>query len=795
MIASRGGHSIPYHFHGAGMWSMQALLKGLVNGTESEMFTAAKFAAELWLSLGHRVQRNDSLPDLALAPAHAPLEANDRLLLGQMRHGVHAVMWTFVTAQMEIPGSRYAKATSELWTLSDTLCAEAGALDFSAVAFCAHGIGHTLTWYVSSKRNSISEALSVCVDMSPLQYQLSYQCQLGFFHEFERAALWRDRSLGQRFAPLGEHAPCAHNVSGTAVACFIILTANYDGTLQHRGTPFFWLEPKTVGNRTVVGLSRSGRQDWTNTLSFCSGDPYPGYVGEQVGACVSAFVWWLMGAVEKSPIYIHEADDGLVDAGSFRTSKHVLKSRQSGQAGQTSIRAPRLLKNSMITAGSPLSNSDQHELTNVRDGLKMVLCESATAGLLDEYWAWASCVNYVWGAGQFPIFLDVQYTSTDMSNKQDPWDPIGDGEFEAANVERCHDLFSRSQYEAGTERQLAFAETLCVDIAKSHGASPHPLLAWEEMPSLYAAMEVGPGAQSDEHQSASVKGGAPTRKGLPTNSAPSPHFGLASTSRTTAGLVTKSITAKSVNDSIYGPTINVTANPFFDSEGHVVVSIPPDELMAELKEAGCALAWRNRWHQAQELDELCDAIIDPFLTSSPGSALGLYATIVSTGLIGRWDGYFGLRNQETDPIMMLSSLMRQETDGSVSPDLSSLGWTTEAPVTLAPMANMNLSALVRDHEKGSVIYQYLIHAAGVWTHRYLSANSDELLKDTNLTTAEERELHIVRYGIQLWVFLGEERTCPGCSYETYMGVSDTPMDQWTPKMAALGHQLGIEGAT
>jgi len=150
-IMSRGGHTMPYVFHGAGEWSMKA--QGALDMEEEDMILRAQYGTELWLYLGHHAQRKDPLAGLNLAPPEDP--AIGRIVSSFLRHGVHAVLWSTIKTLMDRPGNRFAQPSEELWTLADELCGPAAALDYSHMAFCAHGVGHTLSWYVTKDRSSI----------------------------------------------------------------------------------------------------------------------------------------------------------------------------------------------------------------------------------------------------------------------------------------------------------------------------------------------------------------------------------------------------------------------------------------------------------------------------------------------------------------------------------------------------------------------------------------------------------------------------------------------------------------
>ena len=212
------------------------------------------------------------------------------------------------------------------------------------------------------------------------------------------------------------------------------------------------------------------------------------------------------------------------------------------------------------------------------------------------------------------------------------------------------------------------------------------------------------------------------------------------------------ITALSANTSAYASVINVTENPFFNDEGYPFITFPPKDLMAELTQAGCRYAWQRKWHQQSALDATCNAIIAPFVKSSPGAPLGLYATCLSYGLINDLDGYYGPDNYESDPLMMLPDLLVEHSDGIVRPSLENLTWVAKVPAILLPIAGYRKAELIEMEEQGSLVVQKLVHAAGRWTMNYQLDNEQE-------TGTEEQLMQYAEWGMQLWKVLGEANIC------------------------------------
>lgn len=254
---------------------------------------------------------------------------------------------------------------------------------------------------------------------------------------------------------------------------------------------------------------------------------------------------------------------------------------------------------------------------------------------------------------------------------------------------------------------------------------------------------------------------------------------------------TSVVDAISAKDSVLASTINIDANPFFDSNGHILITHPPDVLMETLEQTGCKWAWRRRWHAKSALDDDCDAIIAPFLRSGPGASLGLLAACVSSGLFDVWDNTFGPDHYEEDALMTRVDVLSEAKDGSLKPDLRGYcGWEVDAPHLLSPLAPFgtpyNTSELTRIAERGGNALPYAYHVAGEWSFQYV-------LGDHDMSYTEEQVLQRAQYAAQLWLVLGEITVCTDPMAGCVQGTK--PLDEWPERQATLARQLRLENKT
>lgn len=333
LMTSRGGNALPYVFHMAGKWSMHSVGAMSDELTSTERLQKARYAAEMWTTLGqHYFEQDPALEQLRLYSGALAASTNpgvdeypDKFGQSLLQHGVHGVHWTIVEAFYERNvtwgGSSFAKPSPGVWKLNDYLCNGTESLNPSVYQLCTHGVGHTLTWYVSSLRGTIQETLDVCTQHPTSGVALVNECFEGFYHEMENANLWRMPELGQRFLPIGINAPCdnapvaENELIGrkfdTSFACFGEVAATGKTYFAvHRWAPEEWFEiiwlDREVGQtgwadqKRAVKLTDEGVRAWkSSVLSFCAGSPYPGYNDVGTASCIAAMVDWIELTVAK----------------------------------------------------------------------------------------------------------------------------------------------------------------------------------------------------------------------------------------------------------------------------------------------------------------------------------------------------------------------------------------------------------------------------------------------------------------------------------------------------------------
>jgi hypothetical protein len=159
--------------------------------------------------------------------------------------------------------------------------------------------------------------------------------------------------------------------------------------------------------------------------------------------------------------------------------------------------------------------------------------------------------------------------------------------------------------------------------------------------------------------------------------------------------------AASIRLAHIGPEVPITpGNPLFDGDGNPLVAAPPAELIQQLDADGCKWAWTRQQHRVSELDAHCDGLIEPFLASSPGAALGLLNSIIDSGLINETSGVY---HDEDDAITTAFA------------NLSQFGWTRQMPAMMQPLRGYNQSELMLIESRGGVSMPYIFHAAGEWS--------------------------------------------------------------------------------
>ena len=504
VLSDRGGNGIPYAPHTTGDWAFEVALSyvdsnsELSSNTTAGAFLAAKWACELWLRLGHHFWQGDrSLDILCLGgnctdPDSFMNEWGKALLI----HGVHAGTWSIVRHQMDL--GFYQKPTVEMWSVVNYLCNGTKELDYALFSSCAHGLGHTLSWFVSNQYSTIAEAVAVCSEQVPVLDRRSLQeCHNGIYHELERGGVWRARELGQHFMPTGVAAPCDHEeattISSSMFACFGNLAATGKAVFpNHRIAPTSWFEVEEVKDVRAMRLTAEGALGWRDTIAFCSAAPYPGYTADHTAGCVAAFHDWIGTSLQFIVADLQEAGDtNLTTLVRYYDDPHVptyegLPPLTNPTAGvhPGSAEMPAVPRLKAPFDGSWSSVGALFDISTV----DLALCEKASVDL--GFWVYAWCTHtssLVWADHAVDAIVEEGPVYT---QKLDPYGLFHDGTEETESAMACHARWNRTNFEMGTERQLAYMEWLCVNSALTKEWSYSPTLDWIGTPSTYFSSDV-----------------------------------------------------------------------------------------------------------------------------------------------------------------------------------------------------------------------------------------------------------------------------------------------------------------
>jgi len=506
VLSDRGGNGIPYAPHTTGDWAFEVALSyvdsnsELSSNTTAGAFLAAKWAVELWLRLGHHFWQGDrSLDILCLGgnctdPDAFMNEWGKALLI----HGVHAGTWSIVRHQMDL--GFYQKPTVEMWEVVNYLCNGTEELDYALFSSCAHGLGHTLSWFVSNQYSTIAEAVAVCSEQVPvLDRRALQECQNGIYHELERGGVWRAEELGQRFMPTGVAAPCDHEevttISSSMFACFGNLAATGKAVFPvHRLTPKSWFEVEEVEGVRAMRLTAEGTLGWRDTLAFCSAAPYPGYTADHTAGCVAAFHDWIGTSLSFLVADLQEAGDTeLTTYVRFYDDPHVaayegLPPLTNPTAGVhpavAASEMPAVPRLKSPLGGEWSSVGALFDITTV----DLALCEKASVEL--GFWVYAWCTHtssLVWADHYVDAIVEVGPVYT---QKLEPYAYFHDGSEEAESIAACTARWNRTNFQMGTERQLAYMEWLCVNSAASKEWSYSPTLDWVGTPAHFFSSNV-----------------------------------------------------------------------------------------------------------------------------------------------------------------------------------------------------------------------------------------------------------------------------------------------------------------
>jgi hypothetical protein len=488
-------HPAPFFEHTAGKWSFE-LAGGGTSASQAANARAFKWSAELWLYLGHHSKQADL--------SHPFLVNNDILNI----HGLHGAMYGWLKVAMT---RNYPKPTVALWDEIHTVCQHAIAVDFALYVSCAHGLGHSMAFYVSSRRATVSQAVAVCAHKAP-DSRLVLLCADGFFHELERAALFLDPALHMHFMPAGRRAPCDHNGTHNFVfQCFLHIRNQvmYNREGERPALRALWVENTTLADgRLLFSLTTAGQGVWRDLIAFCAETRlYPTW--RQQAACVMAFVPWLEAVMK-------DGTNGLNDV-LFDTRTLLLESSVKAGYMSEAVPAPRVRGESSQTGSLIESDVLSEPAPHVsKADLLYAMCERASA----NYWTYLPCATqrqpdmylkmnvdiglntggwiqeYVhsmryWTAGstQGAAFTNASwYNEHRARHDADPLVPTNLG-VEDIQVDFCNQTWSASRFADGYERQVAFARRFCFERARSHGYNLLMLEEPEQLPTLYAAFD------------------------------------------------------------------------------------------------------------------------------------------------------------------------------------------------------------------------------------------------------------------------------------------------------------------
>jgi len=490
-LATHGPNGFPYLFHTAGQWAMVTVTEmSSWNGASLTTDEVGKLASELWLVLGHHFWQGD----LNLKKIHAYnmtymddfMEAFSRSLF---IHGLHSSTWSVVEGKFDEDVAEFATAGQGIWDVIDYLCSDVATVDYSLFTICSHGAGHTLTWWYTSGKNTIAEAVGAC-SLITTDLRIPQECAAGFFHEMGNSNSWRSQApltVGENFYPAGKAAPCDYDdvtALTTQFACYAELVRNggIGNTFPaHRFCPTTWWEvvdDETNSSQAIWQLSSDGIQGWLDSISFCYGSPYPGYKPVNQAACLVATTDWMQ---TSSWVY-------LLTAVAEHTDK-TLKVR-SMPAQYTRPATAHKTSTSDEVAMPRLSNKGKETLADNANNWDVGLCESAADQA--TFAAWITCVHV---ASVIGLEHDSSGYATDLYySSPDPWAAFvhgsDDGSEELGAAESCLQRWDRSFFESGTERQLDFVERLCVDTALSHKATFQPTIDWFNVDAEYWATEL-----------------------------------------------------------------------------------------------------------------------------------------------------------------------------------------------------------------------------------------------------------------------------------------------------------------
>ena len=440
-----------YVAHGFAAWAFK-LAGGSATASDEAVFRAFKHTVELYTWMGHHAKQHDDSHRIY----------TDHWAGKTLIHGSHGAAYAYYSIQMDRKYPSPSTDVEGMWADLKAVCGPAGEVDYALYISCAHGLGHALSFYVSSYRASAAEAVQVCAHAAP-DGRVAASCGDGFFHEFERANLWYDDALGQNFMPWGVRAPC----DDVALQPFIygcMYHVFIPSTSERSPVGAAWVETFEKDGLRMAKLNAEGARQWRALAGFCGKENYAS--SQQQASCAATFVSYFY-------TNLHAASVGA----SWLAESLLLEPclRRAGKAD--GLPHPRLAV-SQSASGMPYYPGKS---------LKLALCEAIT----DSYWSWMICALDGVAVNLEFVHSDP-YSTVPSSHKRDAYAyAYGEGEqlggWEAMTAEQlCIDMWVDERFEAGTEKQVAFMRNACIESIFSHGYTDWPLYDWSSLPSLYA---------------------------------------------------------------------------------------------------------------------------------------------------------------------------------------------------------------------------------------------------------------------------------------------------------------------
>ena len=486
-----------YPAHAVGKWSFQ-LAGGGNEASDADNLRALTFSAELWTYLAHHNKQHDAQVNFPNV-----FSTSGELLV----HGIHGATWEYFRTMMRRKDSEHATLNpSAAWRVMEKVCAGARAADFSNYMSCAHGLGHVFTWYVTDHKNTVTEAVRACEHALP-DGRLVMSCADGFFHEFNRAMLFNDTSIGQPKCPSGVTAACDHPPNALAFTYTCLTHAHYP---QCGGAPLSMLDhlgmtrsrinelyspegfcrmaegDESSGAPMRYVLSDMARDTWSKVLEHCDDKKLYTDMRQRSG-CLSVFSEFYgdrLGEHGAGAAHPHMAFDFTLPSSARRFEAG------DGRGGaEETIAVPKLRVTEL---------SGRTEVSG-RTDIIMRMCESSTS----SFWPYLYCVLgaphisrshffYLGGDGNWSdveTFSSAMYPVRGWAHSADPWLPVYDGTQEREVLGNCTATWDADRFEPGATKQAAFLREICAERALAHGYYEAQLEDLSALATRYATFE------------------------------------------------------------------------------------------------------------------------------------------------------------------------------------------------------------------------------------------------------------------------------------------------------------------